>query len=111
MSPHRETRTADSEISASPLLILPPSSFSLVPHERAMTINGHWVHNLPKFVPLLPHTEQIGVRYYGLAYVLGFVGSIWLLMRYARKGRTLIPKQDVMDLLFMLMLGVFIGGR
>src|ERR1700759_1719262 len=76
-----------------------------------MTINGHWVHNLPKFVPLLPHTEQIGVRYYGLAYVLGFLGSIWLLMRYARKGRSLVPKQDVMDLLFALMLGVFIGGR
>jgi phosphatidylglycerol:prolipoprotein diacylglycerol transferase len=83
----------------------------LMPHELAMTINGHWVHNLPKFVPLLPHGEQIGVRYYGLAYVLGFLGSVWLLMRYARKGRSLVPKQDVMDLLFMLMLGVFIGGR
>lgn len=77
----------------------------------AYAINGHWVHDLPKFVPLLPHTEQIGVRYYGLAYVMGFVGAIWLLMRYAKRGRSLVPRAEVMDLLFAIMLGVFLGGR
>lgn len=77
----------------------------------ALIVNGHWVHDLPKFVPLLPHSEQFGVRYYGLAYVLGFVGAIWLLTRYAKRGRSLVPSNQVMDLLFAIMLGVFIGGR
>jgi phosphatidylglycerol:prolipoprotein diacylglycerol transferase len=77
----------------------------------ALIVNGHWVHDLPKFVPFLPHSEQIGVRFYGLAYVLGFVGGTWLLSRYAKRGRALVPAADVMDLLFAIMLGVFIGGR
>ena len=77
----------------------------------ALIVNGHWVHELPKFVPLLPHTDQLGVRYYGLAYVLGFVGAIWLLTQYAKRGRSLVPANQVMDLTFAIMLGVFIGGR
>lgn len=77
----------------------------------ALIINGHWVHDLPRFVPLLPHTEQLGVRYYGLAYVLGFLGAAWLLARYAKKGRSLVPASEVMDLMFVIMLGVFLGGR
>jgi phosphatidylglycerol:prolipoprotein diacylglycerol transferase len=77
----------------------------------AFTVNGHWVHDLSKFVPLLPHTETIGVRYYGLAYVLGFVGASWLLKRYALRQRSLIPAADVLDFLFAIMIGVFLGGR
>lgn len=77
----------------------------------ALIINGHWVHDLPKFVPLLPHYGQFGVRYYGLAYVLGFLTAAWLLTRYARKGRSLVPAAEVMDLMFAIMLGVFLGGR
>jgi len=76
-----------------------------------MTVNGHWVHDLSKFVPLLPHTETIGVRYYGLAYVLGFVGAAWLLQRYAKHARSLIPAAEVVDFLFVIMIGVFLGGR
>jgi phosphatidylglycerol---prolipoprotein diacylglyceryl transferase len=77
----------------------------------ATVINGHWVHDLPRFVPLLPHTDQIGVRYYGLAYVLGFVGAAWLLSLYAKKGRSLVPASEVMDFMFYIMIGVFVGGR
>lgn len=84
-----------------------PSVMSLL----AFAINGHWVHDLPKFVPYLNYHEEFGVRYYGLAYVLGFVGGAWLLSRYAKKGRSLVPSNEVFDLLFALMLGVFIGGR
>ena len=77
----------------------------------ALMVDGHWVHDLSKFVPFLHYKEQFGVRYYGLAYVLGFLGAAWLLTRYARAGRSLVPAQDVMDLLFALMIGVFVGGR
>jgi phosphatidylglycerol---prolipoprotein diacylglyceryl transferase len=77
----------------------------------ALTVNGHWVHDLSKFVPYLHYQEKFGVRYYGLAYVLGFLGAAWLLKKYAEKGRSLVPAAQVMDLLFYLMLGVFVGGR
>jgi phosphatidylglycerol---prolipoprotein diacylglyceryl transferase len=77
----------------------------------ALVVNGHWVHSLSKFVPLLHYKEQFGVRYYGLAYVLGFVGAAWILKRYAQKGRSMVPTTEVFDLLFYIMLGVFLGGR
>ncbi len=77
----------------------------------ALMVNGHWVHDLSKFVPLLHYKEQFGVRYYGLAYVLGFLGGAWLLRTYAERKRSLVPATQVMDLLFALMIGVFLGGR
>lgn len=88
-------------------LTSPLSSLSFL----ALVVNGHWVHDLPKFVPFLHYGEKFGVRYYGLAYVVGFLGASWLLAKYAKQGRSLIPVSQVMDLLFALMLGVFIGGR
>ena len=34
---------------------------------------AHWTHNLSPY--LGPHWGNFGLRYYGLAYVLGFVGG------------------------------------
>ena len=69
----------------------------------------HWVHYLSPF--LLQFSETIGIRYYGLAYVLGFVGAAWLLRCYARAELSLVPAQKIGDLMFALILGVFLGGR
>jgi phosphatidylglycerol:prolipoprotein diacylglycerol transferase len=69
----------------------------------------HWVHDLSPF--LLQFSETIGIRYYGLAYVLGFVGAAWLLRCYARAELSLVPAQKIGDLMFALILGVFLGGR
>ena len=69
----------------------------------------HWVHDLSPF--LLQFSETIGIRYYGLAYVLGFVCAAWLLRCYARAELSLVPAQKIGDLMFALILGVFLGGR
>ena len=40
-----------------------------------------------EFDPILFHiTENFGIRYYGVAYLLGFVVGVWLLKRYHDKG-------------------------
>lgn len=70
---------------------------------------AHWVHDLSPF--LIQFTDTVGIRYYGLAYVLGFVGAAWLLARYARAGKSALPAARIGDLMFALILGVFLGGR
>jgi phosphatidylglycerol:prolipoprotein diacylglycerol transferase len=72
---------------------------------------AYWVHNLSPFVPYLRFTETIGVRWYGLAYVLGFVGGAWLFQRYAKAGRSRLPAEKAWDLIIVLVAGVMIGGR
>lgn len=70
---------------------------------------AYWVHNLNPF--LIRFTDNIGIRYYGLAYVLGFVGGWWLLRAAARAGRAPLTGEAVDDFLFMLVIGVAAGGR
>ncbi len=69
----------------------------------------HWVHNLSPF--LWEFAPGLGIRYYGLAYVLGFVAGYWLLNRYSRAGRSPLTPESNGDLLFSLVLGVLLGGR
>ncbi len=70
---------------------------------------AYWVHNLSPF--LIRFTENFGIRYYGLAYLLGFVGAFWLLQLYRRAGRSPLDANAVMDLMTYLVLGVMVGGR
>jgi phosphatidylglycerol:prolipoprotein diacylglycerol transferase len=72
---------------------------------------AYWVHNLKPFVPYLQFSETIGVRWYGLAYVLGFVGGAWLIQRAAKAGRSQLPAEKTWDLIIVLVAGVMIGGR
>ena len=69
----------------------------------------HWVHHLSPF--LWEFSPGLGIRYYGLAYVLGFVAGYWLLNRYSRAGRSPLAPERNGDLLFALVLGVLLGGR
>ena len=75
----------------------------------AATVNGHWVHDWSPF--LGPHWGNIGIRYYGLSYLLGFLTAWWLLVKYARAGRSLVPADNVADLMVAIVFGVLIGGR
>ncbi|MGA3008195.1 MAG: prolipoprotein diacylglyceryl transferase [Opitutaceae bacterium] len=68
-----------------------------------------WVDNLSPFV--IRFTDHFGIRYYGLAYLLGFFAGMGLLYRYARAGRSLVPAAQVADLMTALVVGVLIGGR
>lgn len=68
-----------------------------------------WLHDLNPFV--LRFTESFGVRWYGLAYIAGFLVAWWALSRLARRGLAMIPTQHVGDAMFWLIFGVLVGGR
>jgi len=70
---------------------------------------AYWVHTPHPF--LVQFTESFGIRYYGLAYLLGFVAAGWLLHRYYRSGRSKLDSSSIFDLMTYLIGGVVIGGR
>lgn len=70
---------------------------------------AYWVDDLSPF--LLRIHGNFGIRYYGVSYVLGFLAGAWLLARYARAGRSLLPVAQIPDLIFAAVLGVMVGGR
>lgn len=70
---------------------------------------SHWVHDLSPF--LIQFSENFGIRFYGLGYLLGFALGAWILHRAASRGRLPMPPAAVADLLTALILGVMIGGR
>jgi phosphatidylglycerol:prolipoprotein diacylglycerol transferase len=70
---------------------------------------AYWVHDLSPF--LIKFTDTIGIRYYGLAYMLGFAGGAWLLHVYACAGRSKLPSAQISDLILAIVVGVMVGGR
>jgi phosphatidylglycerol:prolipoprotein diacylglycerol transferase len=76
-----------------------------------MPIFAYWTHDLSPFVPFLQFSDTLGVRWYGLAYVLGFVGGAWLLHRYTKTGRSQLTVTQNGDLLIAIVIGVMLGGR
>lgn len=69
----------------------------------------YWVDNLSPF--LIRFGDSVGIRYYGLAYVLGFVIGALLLRLYWRKGRSSIGAEAQMDFITAIVMGVLVGGR
>lgn len=70
---------------------------------------AYWVNTLSPF--LIRFTDSIGIRYYGLAYMLGFLTAGALLYLYARAGRSQLPIEKITDLMVAIVFGVLIGGR
>jgi len=60
---------------------------------------------------LIQFSENFGIRYYGLAYILGFVVGAWLLNRYYKKGLSPYNPDQQTDLFVALIIGVVAGGR
>ncbi|HYD82526.1 MAG TPA: prolipoprotein diacylglyceryl transferase, partial [Opitutus sp.] len=70
---------------------------------------GYWTHDLSPF--LVRFSENFGIRYYGLAYLLGFAAAAWLLHLYWRAGRSQLPSAKISDLIIAVVIGVMVGGR
>jgi phosphatidylglycerol:prolipoprotein diacylglycerol transferase len=70
---------------------------------------AYWVDNLSPF--FIHFWGNVGIRWYGLAYVCGFLAGGWLMVRYARAGRSSLPANQVADFILALVMGVLIGGR
>ena len=74
-----------------------------------MSKTEYWVHDLDPF--LLQFTENFGVRYYGLAYALGFLAGIWLLHIFCKHGKATLTADERSLTITAIMLGVLLGGR
>ncbi|HYY29471.1 MAG TPA: prolipoprotein diacylglyceryl transferase [Chthoniobacterales bacterium] len=69
-----------------------------------------YVHHLSPF--LIQFSNQIGIRWYGLAYIAGFVAAFYLMKWLAQKGYGSLRENQVGDFVFYAALfGVLIGGR
>jgi len=65
----------------------------------------------PHISPVIFHIGPLAIRWYGLAYLLGFLLSYMILRRMIRRGTLRISRQSLDDLLSWLALGVIFGGR
>lgn len=75
-----------------------------------MTIlNMTYVHNLDPFA--LQLTETFGIRWYGLAYLAGFVVCYFSIVYMIRKGRCLLTEVQLADFITYGAIGVLGGGR
>lgn len=70
----------------------------------------YWVHDLN---PVIIHIwGPLAVRWYGIAYLLGFLCG-WLILRHlSKRGQFAIPAEEIANFIVHLAIyGVFIGGR
>ncbi len=65
----------------------------------------------PNFDPVAFSVGPIQVHWYGLMYLVGFLGGYWLGVSRAGRPGSLWRQQEVADLLFYVAVGVIVGGR
>ncbi len=68
-----------------------------------------WLHDLDPFLWRI--TGAFGLRWYGLAYVAGFIAAWLILSRLARRRGLPIRPEAIPDLIMAVVLGVLLGGR
>ena len=86
-------------------MILPIFQHSTIP-----LFLSFYIHNLN---PVIFHIwGPLAVRWYGLAYLLGFLGGYLLLQRMSKRGEFAVPPQDLGNFIVHIAIyGVFLGGR
>jgi phosphatidylglycerol---prolipoprotein diacylglyceryl transferase len=70
---------------------------------------AYYTHNLSPF--LIRFHGNIGLRYYGLAYALGFLGLYAGLRWQAARGWSRLHGEDITDFITWMIAGIIIGGR
>jgi len=65
----------------------------------------------PRIDPILLEIGSVKVRWYGVTYIIAFVGAAVILHALAKRKRWPVEPTKVVDVLFWGILGVFIGGR
>ncbi len=95
------------------LALVAPMTLSAAPADVPAPPAGQYY--VAQFDPVLLHFPAgwplPGIRWYGLAYVAGFVVAAWLMWLYARRGRLPQNADERSTLLTVLVLGVLLGGR
>ena len=76
---------------------------------------AHWTHELSPFLWKFPESMSDwgpgGIRWYGFAYLMGFVCAYLLLKFYYKKKRSPYDSEQIMNLMTFQILGVLLGGR
>lgn len=67
------------------------------------------VHHLDPFA--IQFTQNFGIRWYGLAYLAGFICGYWVIRYLAKKGNTPMKPDAVADFITLIAIGVLVGGR
>jgi phosphatidylglycerol:prolipoprotein diacylglycerol transferase len=71
---------------------------------------AYYLHNLDPFIFRI--TDNVGPRWYGMAYVLAFVFAYLLLRVLARRGYLDLPQTALGDFVtWVALFGVMVGGR
>jgi phosphatidylglycerol---prolipoprotein diacylglyceryl transferase len=69
----------------------------------------HFVHHFSPFA--IQFTKDIGIRWYGLAYLAGLAWGFWMLWRWSVVGRSPLNRPQIQDFVLAAGLGMLIGGR
>ena len=70
------------------------------------------IFTYPKIDPfVIQFSENIGVRWYGLMYVIGFLSFLFLGKLRARRPNSPVTPEQVDDMMFYGAIGVIVGGR
>jgi len=65
----------------------------------------------PDISPVAVSFGPVAIHWYGLMYLVGFVGSWWMGVVRARKPGSGWKAEEIGDLIFYGALGVILGGR
>ena len=65
----------------------------------------------PNIDPIAFSIGPLAVRWYGLMYLAGFAIGWWLGLKRISRNQSPITRQQLDDLLFLIVLGVILGGR
>ena len=71
--------------------------------------SGAWVHDLDPFLWRI--TGDVGIRWYGLAYLAGIVLGALLVWQWTKRGQTPLRPAEVQDFALGVGLAMIIGGR
>lgn len=67
--------------------------------------------NFPQIDPVIFSIGPLAVRWYGMMYLLGFVGGYFMMRHVVSLRKWPLDKSIISDLLFYGVLGVVLGGR
>jgi len=85
---------------------------NLIPATTASPTAGFWVHDLDPFIFRFPESWPLeGVRWYGMAYLAGFIFGAIMLSVYYKKGRSPLDSDAQSNFMFALIVGVLVGAR
>ncbi len=72
---------------------------------------AYYIQTLNPFIWQWGHSN-FGIRWYGTAYLTGFIIAYGLMKRFIQTGRMALPSEKLPDfVLFVAILGVLVGGR